>query len=89
MRTYEQAPGERLDYVFDYTKRLAKDADTILSSILEVPTGITEDGSAVQSTSVRVWLRDAESGSHRITNQITTVGGRVYRRSITINVRNL
>lgn len=89
MRTYSQAPGERLDYVLDYTKRMAKDGDTILSSTFEVPTGITADGESTQSTTVRIWLKDAVSGSHRITNQIVTVGGRIYRRSITINVRNL
>ncbi len=89
MRTYTIAPGERLDYVFDYTKRMARDTDTIASSSFEVPTGVTADGASAQSTTTRIWLKDAESGSHRITNEVTTVGGRIYRRSITLNVRIL
>ena len=89
MRTFTQDPGERLDYVFDYTKRMAKDGDTISESTFVVPDTITLDGNSMQSTTTRIWLKNPDSGSHRITNEIVTVGGRIYRRSITINVRNL
>ena len=89
MKTYTQAPGERLDYVFDYTARLTKDGDTISASTFEVPATITEDGTASATTTTRIWLKDPASGEHRITNEIETVGGRIYRCSINISVRDL
>lgn len=90
MRTFTHDPEERLDYVFDYTKRLTKDGnDTILSSTFVVPNTITTDGTATQSTTTRIWVSGATAGSHKITNQITTVGGRLYRRSIRLDVREL
>ena len=90
MTTFEDHdPDDRLEYVFDWTKRMEKDADTIATSTFVVEAGLTADGTSQTSTATQIWLKNGIGGVHKVTNNIVTTGGRTYSRSIEVAVREL
>jgi len=82
---YPLDPAERLDFVWDWARTL-ENGDTIAQSEFTSSVGITTELPTMATTFTRVWLKDAQPGLQRVTNTITTVQGRVFRRSLTIQV---
>ena len=80
-------PADRLDYSHDWTAWL--DGDTITSSAWAAPAGVTTDTPSNTTTTTRVWVSGGTAGNvYRITNTITTAGGRTAERSIPIRVQD-
>lgn len=76
-----------LDYTVDWTEYLSSTSpmDTISTSAWIVPTGITETTSDNSTLRATVWLSGGTLGQrYKITNRITTAGGRTDDRTITI-----
>jgi hypothetical protein len=90
MDTFIKDPDEKLDFGFDWVKRLA--GDTIASSEWEVPTGITESSSPAPThdeSTTTIWLEGGTSnGDYILTNRITTTGGRTLEAALLLAVRN-
>lgn len=75
MAALTKAPGDVLDYVIDYSVWLG--ADTIDTSTWNTPPGLSEDSDSNTTTTTTVWLSEGQVGQvYRVTNTITTVGGR-------------
>jgi hypothetical protein len=99
MRTFRKDPQDILDYSFDWTAWLAAAADipdTISASSwsaspagLVIGSGI--NGAPVPSfsaTSSTVWLKDGTVGEfYRVTNHITTGGGRQADSTFIVNIQ--
>lgn len=78
-------PDAVLDYQCDWASWL--DDDIIVDSVWVVQDGMTKDSDAYTSTNATIWLSGGTAGvRYSVTNRITTSGGRVDDRSITINV---
>lgn len=76
-----------LDYTVDWEDWLEDIADTISASDWIVASGITEDSDSNTTTTATVWLSGGvEGSSYRVTNRITTVGGRTQDASIFIEI---
>ncbi|RZL85499.1 MAG: hypothetical protein EOP82_32635 [Variovorax sp.] len=91
--TIEKDTNEVLDYPFDWTNHLAKISDTIAASGFIVEPSLTVDArSGFDATHATVWLAGGDvpaaplPNQLRVTNRITTVGGRVIERSIFIKI---
>lgn len=53
--------------------------DTINGSLWIVPDGITKDSDAFDGDSTTIWLSGGTDGeTYRLTNRVTTAGGRTY-----------
>lgn len=53
--------------------------DTITGSSWIVPDGITKDSDAFDDDSTTIWLSGGTDGeTYRLTNRVTTAGGRTY-----------
>jgi len=86
-RTFTKDADAILDYVFDWTAWLAADADTIASHTITVPTGITLVTSSNTTTAATAWLSGGTVGvEYDIGCEITTAGGRVDERTISVHV---
>jgi len=87
MADYLADPNAVLDYVVDWTAWLT--TDTITASTWTVGTGITQTTPAPSFTTTKatIWLTGGTEGTtYRITNHITTAGGRQNERSFTVQV---
>lgn len=85
--TFTKDPNATLDYEIDWAAWL--DGDTISTSTWIVPSGITDGTKSNTSTTTTIWLSGGAAGErYRITNRITTAGGRTDDRSITVRVAN-
>jgi len=87
MADYLADPNAVLDYVVDWTAGLG--SDTITASSWVVAAGITQTTPAPSFTTTKatIWLTGGTVGStYRITNHITTAGGRQDERSFTVQV---
>jgi len=88
-RVYKD-PDAVLDYGFDWSDWMVNN-DSITASTWAAETGITidsedEDGNNNTAT---VWLSSGTSGrQYRVTNTITTQGGRVDERTLVVIVQN-
>lgn len=81
---YDKDPNANLDYTIDWRKWLGD--DTILTSIWVLPVGISQAGLLMSSTTTTIWVAGGTAGtSYSVYNQITTVGGRVDKRTIKFN----
>jgi len=86
MESFIKDPDAVLDYERDWTSWL--NGDTIASSQFIVPDGITVDSNTNTDTHTIVWLSGGTVGTkYRVTNRITTVGGRTDDRSFLINIK--
>ena len=84
-QSYLKDPDSVLDYKFDWSTWLG--ADTISTSSITVPTGITLDSDTNDTTTATAWLSGGSVGSsYTVTNRIVTAAGRTADRSITIKV---
>jgi len=86
MEQFLKDPAATLDYTIDWSLYLG--ADTIQTSTWTVSTGLTKVTDTKTNTTTTVWLSGGAAGvDYLVTNRITTVGGRIDERSITIRVR--
>jgi hypothetical protein len=87
-------PDEILDYVMDYSREFAKSepVDQIATSVWSVsPDTLDIDSEEVIGTDkARVWVSGGGKlhTSHRLTNRVTTIGGRTYDRTIKVTIRS-
>lgn len=83
MKSFQKDPDDTLDYTVDWTDWLQ--GDTIDTSSFLADTGITINSNTNDTTSATVWLSGGSAGeTYRITNRITTAGGRTRDRSFGI-----
>lgn len=91
MTTFIKDPDERLDYTMDWDvlDYLAA-GETIATSAWSVPAGITQYGTASNTTTTAtIWLEGGTHGQEYIvSNLITTSASRKAERSIKIVCRN-
>jgi hypothetical protein len=80
-------PDEVLDYLVDWTARLA--GDVIISSIWpSPPSGIVIQSNTFTGTKTTVWLTGGTPGTkYTFTNRITTVGGRTQDQSVVLTCK--
>jgi hypothetical protein len=88
--TYIKDPSARLDYSWDWADWLGDVTDTIASATVTVPDGLTAVDEPVVSDAV---ITQRVSGgtvgeTYKLVGQITTAGGLVDERSITLIIRN-
>lgn len=84
-KVFVKTPAGVLDYGFDWSTWL--DGDTLQSSTLIADAGITIGASNNNDTIASVWLQGGVIDSlYRVTNRITTVGGRTDERTMFIQI---
>ena len=91
MTTFIKDPEERLDYTLDWDSLdYLATSETISLSAWSVPTGITQFGTATNTTTTAtIWLEGGTHGQEYIvSNLVTTSSGRKAERSIKIICRN-
>lgn len=79
-------PSDVLDYQIDWSAALG--TDTIASSTWTA-TGYTINSNSFTPTTTTVWLAGGPAGVNKITNRITTAGGRTIERSVQQTVAEL
>ena len=84
--TFVKDPNAVLDYQLDWTPWLA--TDTITASVWTLPSGLTQQSASNTTTTATIWLSGGTAGvKYPVTNRVTTAGGRVDDRTITISVK--
>lgn len=84
----DKDPGSTVDYEIDLTKLLS--GDTIAGSSWTADPGITLGAMNFSATTVTVWLSGGTVGMmYRVTNTVTTAGGRTIVRSFLVLVNLL
>lgn len=87
MPLYTKDPDAVLDYKWDWSSWLAA-GETITTSTVTVPAGITKDSATNTTTTATVWLSGGTKDTdYAVTNRIVTNQGRTDDRSITIRLR--
>jgi hypothetical protein len=90
---YQKDPNEKKDYTLDWSRHLGDEGDTISDSAWVVQSGLTESAAPAPSntaTTATIWLEDGTAGvEYRVTNTVTTVQGRIFERSIFVEVTEL
>ena len=85
MTVLRKDPQATLDYGFDWSRWLG--TDTIATSAWTVPSGLVGTNEASTDTTTTVWLSGGVAGmEYRVTNAITTAGGRTEQRTMLIQV---
>lgn len=88
MALYTKDPDDVLDYVFDWSGWLSA-GETIQSSTVIVPVGLTKDSSSNTTTTATVWLSGGTVGqSYAVVNRITTNQARTVDKTMQIVVLN-
>jgi hypothetical protein len=87
LRWPRKDPSDVVDYQIDWSALL--DTDTILTSVWVAPSGFTKTAETNTATTATVWLSGGPVGVQRITNTITTSGGRTFERSVELPVEQL
>jgi len=78
-------PNAVLDYYVDWTRWL--NGDTIATSVWTVPAGLTNANDSHTTTAATVWLSGGTVGeAYKVTNRITTTGGRTEDRSFDVKI---
>lgn len=79
-------PDEVLDYVVDWTARLA--GDTIGTSLWIVPIGITDENEENDTTTTTIWLSGGTIGqTYEFVNRVQTAGGRTMDQSVKLPIK--
>jgi hypothetical protein len=82
---YEQDPDSILDYEYSWAGMLS--GDTIATSQFLLPDGMTEESSSNTDTTATIFVGGGSCGStYRVTNRITTAGGRTLDKTIRIRI---
>ena len=86
--TFTKDPDDILDYTINWHRWLEELRDKIVASEWFVESGITINGHVFDDEKATVWLSGGTNGkNYKITNRITTNGGRRVDRSFIIRVR--
>lgn len=80
-------PQDVLDFKIDWSQLVG--ADTIVSSVWEVPEVFVASQESINGAVTVVWLSGGAVGTYKIKNTITTSAGRVYDRSVVLPVQSL
>lgn len=87
MPTYKKDPNARLDYQFDWTLYLTPLGDTIASVSWILSSGLTLVSSSNTSMTATAFVSGGTAGSDEtLTCRITTTGGRIDDRSVTLKI---
>lgn len=85
MQTITKDPDATLDYGWDWAAEDWLGTDTIVSSEWTVPDGITKEDESNTDTKTVVWLSGGTlTETYKVTNRITTSGGRTDDRSFSL-----
>lgn len=80
-------PDEVKDFGLVWTDLLL--TDTINGSSWIVPDGITKDSDAFDADSTTIWLSGGTDGeTYRLTNRVTTAGGRTYDETCVLKCKS-
>jgi hypothetical protein len=89
MTTFIKDPGAVLDYSIEWSKWLAGDQIQTSTWTVSDPGGIEAANDSNTATRTTVWLSGGVAGqSCKVTNCITTSGGRTDEWSVTIQVQD-
>ena len=78
-------PNAVLDYYVDWTRWL--NGDTIATSVWTVAAGLAVANDTHTTTAATVWLSGGTVGeTYKVTNRITTTGGRTEDRSFDVKI---
>ena len=81
----QKDPDEDQDYSVDWSSYLG--TDTISTSTWTIPTGLTGGAESKTATTTTVWLSGGVGGQeYEVLNEITTVAGRTYQKTLVIPV---
>lgn len=84
---FEIDPDETVDYAFDWNAAL-EDGETISTSSFVLPDGLTQVSAAAGTTRTAIFVSGASCGRiYRITNRVTTSGGRTFDQTICLKAR--
>ena len=87
MATYKKDPNATLDYLFDWEPYLTPVADTIASVMFVLTGGLVEVSKANTATKATVFVSGGTTGTPAtITCRITTAGGRIDDRTISLTI---
>lgn len=87
IRKFVKDPNAVLDYTLSWDAWLV-DGDTITTCTATATTGITVQSVSNTTTDSTVWLAGGTSGqSYDVTMRVTTNGGRIDERTITITCK--
>jgi hypothetical protein len=84
-----KTPSEIKEYCINMAPEMKKISDTITASSWTVPAGITELSRAFTATTTIIWLAGGSVGCYKLTNLISTAGGRTFERALTVKVREV
>lgn len=86
VRWPSKQPGERLDFLIDWSARL--EGDAIAASTFKVPAGILGDGSLRSASTTTVWLAGGvDRKSYLVVNTIATAAGRIMHQAVMIKIK--
>lgn len=86
LQAFQKAPGETLDYQFDWSAWLA--SDTIASSSWSVPAALITGTASNTTTTATQFIGGGQvEQDYVVTNTIVTAAGRTAVRAFTIQVR--
>lgn len=91
---YRKNPAANLDYVFDWTRYLSSwgsylPSDTISSVVWILSAGLTQGATSFTSKTATIFVSGGTAGNmETITCRITTAGGRIDERTISLQITN-
>ena len=81
-------PDDVLDYPLDWSDVLAIDGDAIAGVVWDFPDGLTKQSESVSGALAIAWISGGTDGTrYEIGCRMTTTGGRIYDRRISLSVR--
>lgn len=83
IRWEAKRPAEVRDYSHDWTPFLGDDS---IATSVWTASGATLDSDVFDDTTVTVWVSGGTSGVARLTNTVTTVGGRTESETFTLRI---
>lgn len=84
---YDKDPNAKLDYIFDWGPYLAPIADTITSVLWLTSAGLTVSQTSFTTTTATAFVSGGVlDASETLTCRITTAGGRIDDRTITLEI---
>lgn len=80
-------PDATLDYYFNWTDWLAQIGETIATSSVTVPAGLTKESESDDGQVVTVWLSGGTAGErYEVVNSVTTTGATPREEDRTMTV---
>lgn len=80
-------PDDDLDYTINWATWLG--ADTIVSSVWDVPVGLTSHTPSNSTTAATIWLSGGTVGErYFVNNRIVTTAGRAVEDSFSVRIKD-